>query len=132
MILALLAPGVGGSVASEEVAAGRFKELLLNPAALIKPVCEWGDLLTAPVHACDDEWDAIGEYLLRCGVAEVIDDSQLIYHRGKLLAAGAFGVRKPGKTVKVKGKELPVLRLIVNMTPSNAVALLRDYRNSHV
>eukprot|EP00971_Amphidinium_carterae_P196276 3894428-Amphidinium_carterae.2 len=67
---ALPAPGVGGSVASEAVAAGRFKELLLNPAALIKPVSEWGDLLTAPVHASDDEWDAIGEYLVRCGVAE--------------------------------------------------------------
>eukprot|EP00971_Amphidinium_carterae_P177056 3510949-Amphidinium_carterae.1 len=55
-------------------------------------------------------------------LVEPIANEDLVFHNGTLLAAGAFGVVKPSKFIHTDtGAQLPVLRLIINMVPQNAV-----------
>eukprot|EP00971_Amphidinium_carterae_P338305 6475573-Amphidinium_carterae.1 len=106
---------LGGAVNAVDLATGYIREVLLDPGLVITDREHWSDVPSAKVHASREEWQMIGEELLRRGICEPIPAEDLIYHRGQLLAAGAFGVPKVGKKVKMPHGEEDALRLIINM-----------------
>ena len=49
---------------------------------------------------------------------------QLLYHNGKPIVNGMFGVKKAGKEIKcADGVVRDVLRLIINLVPSNDIQI---------
>ena len=54
--------------------------------------------------------------MVRRGILEPIPESDLIYHNGVLLAAGAFGVGKGKQITLPSGASAESLRLIINLT----------------
>eukprot|EP00971_Amphidinium_carterae_P348765 6490663-Amphidinium_carterae.4 len=117
---ALPPEGLGGCVEATDFAEGYIKEILLDPELVMYDREAWPAVKPTKIHASDQEWQSIGEELLRRGIVEEIADENLIRHGGQILTCGAFGVPKPGKEVRLENGELgPVLRLVINMVPQN-------------
>ena len=115
---------LAGKIACEDLAEGRMKELLLNPELSTLPMAEWPpDIKSAQVKAVsDEEIIKIAVGLHDRGILRVADeDERLIGPSGRAIYQGAFGVSK-GK--KLKGTALDILRLIINLVPSNQVQLM--------
>eukprot|EP00971_Amphidinium_carterae_P199096 3951152-Amphidinium_carterae.1 len=88
---ALPPEGLGGAVNAVKFATGHIREVLLNPQLVIADRESWDDVKVAKVHATREEWQAIGEELVRRGICEPVSAEDMVYHNGQLIAAGAFG-----------------------------------------
>lgn len=65
----------------------------------------------------DSDWEEVAINLVKCGICEVIPDSEIFRANGVAVRNGLFGVEK-GET-----KEgFPVYRLIMNLVPLNSLA----------
>eukprot|EP00971_Amphidinium_carterae_P047671 939004-Amphidinium_carterae.1 len=60
--------GLGGAVDAVKFATGHICEVLLNPQLVIADRESWDDVKVAKVHAAREEWQAIGEELVRRGI----------------------------------------------------------------
>ena len=121
VIPALPPAALSGGCKAVDLARGYLKKQLVDPSLSIKPRHMWPEKLKkAQVRASQAEWDKIAAECWKRKIFTVVEESELIWHNGELLAAGAFGVKK-GKQVwsEERQKMVEVLRLIINMTPSN-------------
>jgi hypothetical protein len=77
--------------------------------------------LQGKIHVGHNEMDEIAAELVQRKVCKWIPLSQVLTFRGEKVLNGLFGVEKSSRTESGK----PVLRLIMNLVPSNSV--LRNY-----
>jgi len=121
-VLPALPPkNIGGSIAALDLASGEMRNLLANPLLNIKPREEWPtELPRARMRIAKDEWMLLGPELVKRKLMKPVHRDELVYHNGKALLNGIFGVSK-GKTVKSesRGCDVDILRLIINLVPSN-------------
>jgi len=112
--------GLAASVPAVDLVAPDLRVLLENPELSLKPRSEWPDKFKkAKMHISPEDWAQLGPILKRSGICRSIRRSDLISHHGHTLVNGLFGVGK-GKYVRSpEGKEVEVLRLIINLIPSN-------------
>jgi len=107
----------GGSVDALDWVGPRTRFFLQNPKELLKGP---GDVclprLPGKVHIKGDEKLQIGEELVKRNVCEWIPLEKVYCVNGQPILNGLFGVTKP--TLLKDGR--PVLRLIMNLVPSNA------------
>ena len=117
---------IAGSINALDIAEGPLRNLLANPSLSIKPVEELPTTLPkARMRIERSEWELLGPELVKRKMAKPLTRSQLIYHNGRPLLNGAFGVGK-GKFVKCNktGVSLEVLRLTINLVPANDLQIL--------
>ncbi len=116
---------IGGSVNALEVAEADMRKLLANPDLSVKPRDEWPEKLSkARMRISDSEWAILGPELVRRGLCKTLKAAELIMHNGKALLSGAFGVGKGKWITSAKtGKLVEVLRLIINLVPSNELQI---------
>ena len=114
-------PGLASTVSAEHLSEGYLKELIRRPELTVYPREQWPDEFPeARVRVEDDEWRPIVDYLVELGLFVLLAAAQLVWHNGKALLNGLFGVGK-GKFVDVGGIQKEVLRLIINLIPSNSI-----------
>ena len=121
-VLPALPPvGIGGSVDAMELCDDAIRPLLLDPALSIRPRSEWPNKLTkARMRIKPSEWERLGPILVERGICTTLTESELVTHNGDKLLNGVFGVgKKKWVTGADSGETVEVLRLIVNMVPSN-------------
>ena len=73
---------------------------------------------SATVPVAPGQWVPIVRHLISIGMISVLPYSSFLFHGGRPLLNGAFGVSKRGKFLQ-SGED--VLRLVVNCIPSNAI-----------
>jgi len=118
--------GLGASVKALDLATGRAREILENPELIMKPLEEWPEV-TAQATIMADEPEAIdlAVDMWRRKIFRIAEKHERVYGcDGRLVAAGLFGVGK-GKEIMLKGICAEILRLIINLVPSNE--LQKDY-----
>jgi len=121
-VLPALPPlGIGGSVDALELCDGGLRDLLLDPSLSVRPRSEWPARLTkARMRIQPAAWLELGPELVKRGICTTLKAEQLVTHNGDKLLNGVFGVGKKKWVTSAKtGKQVEVLRLIVNMVPSN-------------
>jgi len=121
-VLPALPPlGIGGSVDALDLCDASLRPLLEDPMLSIRPRSEWPEKLTkARMKIKPDEWEKLGPILVERGICSTLAESELIVHKGDKLLNGIFGVgKKKWITSPETGQTVEVLRLIVNMVPSN-------------
>jgi len=124
-IVAALPPkGVAASVEAADVATGFVRECLLDPELVLHPpAAEDGPLPSASIWADEVEWLAIVKELLALGIFVPVRLKEAYHHHGRPVLNGAFGVPKP-KAKEILGSAgnlLKVLRLVMNLIPSNSL-----------
>ncbi len=83
---------------------------------------EWPEKLPAArMRVSDEEWVKLAPELIRRRICTTLTPDQLIHHNGEVLTAGMFGVSKGKSTLAPDGRLVEVLRLIINLVPSNAL-----------
>lgn len=108
----------GGAINCLDFVSESTKTLLLSPHKSILPdVGQQLPKLQGKIHAEPGEMDLIGDELVKRGVCDWVPLKSVVSYRGKRVLNGLFGVAKP--TQLENGK--PVLRLIMNLVPSNAI-----------
>ncbi|CAK0793200.1 unnamed protein product, partial [Prorocentrum cordatum] len=116
-------PGVAASIVAAGVATGFVRDALLDPGlVLLPPALRRAAPTSARVWASEGEWHRIVEALHERGMVGPISAPDIACRGGSPLLNGALGVPKARDApVKCQGGMLrPVLRLITNLTPSNA------------
>ena len=120
---ALPPKAVAGKLEAADIATGEIKRALLDPERVLLPREEWPTVLpTAKVRASKAEWKHICSQLVKYNIMSSLGVDELVYHNGAAVVNGAFGVVKE-KMKDEQGNELAteILRLIINLTPSNAL-----------
>jgi len=121
-VLPALPPvGIGGSVDALELCDDALRPLLEDPNLSVRPRSEWPAKLTkARMRIKPAEWQKLGPILVERGICTTLSEAELIEHNGDKLLNGVFGVgKKKWITSEETGEAVEVLRLIVNMVPSN-------------
>ncbi len=120
-----VAPGlppeeVSGTVDASAIASPGMARYLEEPSLSILPRSAWpAQLLRTRVRAEADDWQEILVGLFRRRIITFLADDELIVWGGQRLLNGAFGVPKlVDGDVNFDPKEV-VLRLIINLQPSN-------------
>ena len=111
--------GYGGVVPLVDLLAGEVRAELEHPELLLldQDTPAPGPL-RAKVHAAPSEWALIVRECIRRGVMREIPYDDIYRHQGEPVLNGAFGVLKKGKVNAEGGR---VLRLIMNLIPSNSL-----------
>ena len=108
----------GGIIDVLDFVSPLTRELLISPAELV--VEDFGQelpKLQGRVHVKDDDLMPICSELIERGVCKWIPSDMVVQFRGKPVLNGMFGVPKPS----VIDDGSPVLRLIMNLVPANAI-----------
>eukprot|EP00435_Cladocopium_sp_Y103_P007914 s3447_g2.t1 len=110
----------GGSIDALDWVGSRTKEFLLNPKLLLKPENEV-ILPRMPGRVHMDERDKlkIASELVKRKICDWVPLASVHQHQGVKVLNGLFGVSKPGTLQDGR----PILRLIMNLTGSNATQL---------
>ena len=118
-ILPALPPeGHGGAIKVVDWVGVRTRWLLENPQACICPdVGQELPRLQGKVHIPQSEQLPVARELVRRGICTWTEDSEVLRYRGQEVLSGLFGVPKS----KLLPDGRSVLRLIMNLTPINAV-----------
>lgn len=112
----------GGSIALSQFLSASTNNFLKNPSKSVVPdVGQEIPKLQGKIHVGNNEIDGIAAELVERNVCKWIPLSQVLTFRGEKVLNGLFGVEKPARTATGK----PILRLIMNLVPSNSV--LKNY-----
>ena len=114
---------LSGRLDALALSEGPMREILQHPERSLLPESERPAVLPKPkVRATQEEWNQIGAECVRRNIFGVIPAKRIITHNGQAVVNGAFGVTK-GKEIwsRKRKKMLAVLRLIINLTCSNAL-----------
>ena len=116
--------GQVGLLRATDICEGWLGEVMRDPHKALLPRDQWpADLPTAKVWVeTDTEWENIVRNCAERQLWSFITPDELVWHNQQPLLVGAFGVPKPGRKVSKSGS--PVLRLIMNAIPVNAVQSL--------
>ena len=113
---------LAGSVDAAGIAAPNLRRYLEDPSLSVKPRNAWPrQLLQTRVRAEAHEWQRILVGLYRRRIITFLTDDELVYWRGEALLNGAFGVPKLEEGQATFDPLRVVLRLIINLRPSNAL-----------
>ena len=108
----------GGCISSTDFVCEQTREWLLNPGRnIVDDVGQDIPKLQGKVHVLDDELIPISDELISRGVCSWIPLDSVVEFRGQKVLNGLFGVEKVGRTINGQ----PVLRLIMNLIPSNSI-----------
>lgn len=116
---ALPPPTHGGAIRATDWVKGRTKAFLLHPSSCIRSPEE--DLkipkLQGKVHVVNEDKLAFAKLLVQRGICGWTEETEVFRFRGERVLNGLFGV--PKSSTLDDGR--PVLRLIMNLIPSNSV-----------
>lgn len=108
----------GGSIDVLKFVGPVTRDLLMHPEKLVvEDVGQNFPKLQGKVHVVGDDLGRISDQLVERGVCKWIPKSMVVKMRGQMVLNGLFGVPKNSST----GSGLPVLRLIMNLVPSNSI-----------
>ena len=108
----------GGAIAAVDFVSVHTKDLLLNPNRSILPdVGQELPKLQGRVHGDKAEINLIASELVDRQVCSWIPWESVVEYRGQKVLNGLFGVKKSA----VLSDQRPVLRLIMNLVPSNSI-----------
>eukprot|EP00438_Fugacium_kawagutii_P009174 Skav206215 [mRNA] locus=scaffold1844:512197:519913:- [translate_table: standard] len=108
----------GGSVALEDWLGGKCKWYIENPRACIEEdIGQTLPPLKAKVHIAAGEKMALAKLLVERRICRWTPENRVVQYRGVRVLNGMFGVRKKG----LASCGRPILRLIMNMIPSNSI-----------
>eukprot|EP00434_Breviolum_minutum_P022771 symbB.v1.2.020089.t2/scaffold1672.1/size106478/1 len=112
-------PSHGGAIRATDWVKGRTKAFLLHPDDCIKTSDEAGRLpkLQGKVHVVSEDKLDLAKLLVSRGICGWTEESDVFRFQGERVLNGMFGV--PKGTCLEDGR--PVLRLIMNLIPSNSV-----------
>lgn len=115
-------PGAAARVDLAAVVPEDLKPFVENPELLRIPEEEVLDakLTAAVLVESDQEYDAIVSGLVSCGIMEAEVEEETVRHGGVPVYNGMFGVHK-GWELKENGEWIRLLRLIINLIPTNAL-----------
>ena len=114
--------GVAGSIQCIDLLPHRLQPLLADPSLSTLPREEWPDRFVRPrMRIAKEEWKKLGPELVRRNICKPISASSLIVHDGAPLLNSIFGVGKNKFITGSDGQSLEVLRLIINLVPSNSI-----------
>ena len=86
---------MAASVKAVDLADGVARELLLDPSLIMLPQEEWPVGLKSTKVQCDpQEWEEVVDLLEERHLVTFLNDDEVIYHEGKVLGSGVFGVSK--------------------------------------
>ncbi len=125
---ALPPPGIAGSIPAVDLVDPQMKRLLENPDLVVKPRDQWpASFRKTKMFISRPEWELVGPELVRRKIFRPIEADKLIKHNGKVLLNSIFGVSK-GKEIWSDKKQqmVEILRLIINLTPSNELQEVLD------
>ena len=123
LLPALPRPGMAGTISAVDAAEGEVKACLLDPGRVELTDAEKTERspYTAAIWCDYDEWVRIALALVELGVCGTLREADLWIRRGRAVVNGLFGVGKSkADDVETPYGLLPVLRLIMNLVPSNA------------
>lgn len=113
---------VGGSLEAMEVAAEEVKVWLGDPQKVLKPTDQMPEVLpSAKINATKYEWERLVKVLYDRNILVPIAEKDIFQFKGKPILNGAFAVLKQGTPAEGEEK---ITRLIMNLTPSNAIQKL--------
>ena len=108
----------GGSIAAVDFVSQHTKDLLLNPnRSIFADVGQELPKLQGKVHGSKEEIVQLAHELVSRNVCSWIPWESVLEYRGQKVLNGLFGVRKSA----VLPDKRPVLRLIMNLVPSNSI-----------
>ena len=108
----------GGRIPITEWVSGKCKWYLEHPKeCLLGPDTEPGVKLTAKVHVKPEDKLALGKLLVERRICRWTREDHVLCHKGEKVLNGLFGVEKPKRLPSGK----PILRLIMNLIPSNSI-----------
>lgn len=109
----------GGAIRAVNWVSGRTRKFLENPEDCMKDFSCTGEIpkLQARVHIATDDRLELAKLLVERGICGWTEESKVLAVGGRKVLNGMFGV--PKASVLSDGR--PVLRLIMNLIPSNAV-----------
>ena len=109
----------GGAINARDWVEGRTKKFLEHPEACVREVGDDEGLpkLQARVHIDSEDRVGLAKLLVDRGICGWTEESQVFRFNGEKVLNGMFGVPKPSTLSDGR----PVLRLIMNLIPSNAV-----------
>ncbi|CAE8627063.1 unnamed protein product, partial [Polarella glacialis] len=115
-------PGAAARVDLAAVVQEDLKPFVENPELLRIPEEEVLDakLTAAVLVESDQEYDAIVSGLVSCGIMEAEVEEETVRHGGVSVYNGMFGAHK-GWKLKENGEWIRLLRLIINLIPTNAL-----------
>ncbi|CAE8601716.1 unnamed protein product, partial [Polarella glacialis] len=115
-------PGTAARVDLAAVVPEELKPFVENPELLRIPEEEVLDakLTAAVLVESDQDYDAIVSGLVSCGIMEAEVEEETVRHGGVPVYNGMFGVHK-GWELKENGEWIRLLRLIINLIPTNAL-----------
>ena len=112
--------GQVGLLRATDICEGWLGEVMRDPHKALLPRDQWP---TAKVWVeSDSEWENIVRNCAERQLWGFITPDELVWHNSQPLWVGAFGVPKPERKMSKSGS--PVLRLIMNAIPVNAVQSL--------
>ena len=109
----------GGAIRALSWVSGRTKQFLEHPEDCVLDPSLMKKLpkLQARVHVASDDKVELAKLLVERGICGWTEESAVFRYEGEMVLNGLFGVPKP--TVLADGRH--VLRLIMNLIPSNSV-----------
>ncbi|CAE8717690.1 unnamed protein product, partial [Polarella glacialis] len=115
-------PGAAARVDLAAVVPEDLKPFVENPELLRMTEEEVLDakLSAAVLVESDQEYDPIVSGLVSCGIMEAEVEEETVRHGGVPVYNGMFGVRK-GWELRENGEWIRLLRLIINLIPTNAL-----------
>ena len=97
-------------------------EATRDPSSILIPREEWPvKFKQARMRIEHEEWVILAKELLDRNICKVLRKDQLIEHNGSCLLNGIFSVGKNKFIVDENSQSLEVLRLIINLVPSNEI-----------
>ena len=123
VVPALPPEGLAGKVDAAALAEGHVRRVLMDPELLVRPRSEWPKKFKrAKIRASRDEYYAIVVELVRRRILRILEEHEAIFDsEGQRLGAGMFGVPKGHSLTLDDGQVVEILRLIINLTPTNAL-----------
>ena len=120
---ALPPKGLAGSVDALDLCTPAIKEQLLDPSLSVVPVEQWPERFPkSRVRVKAGEWVEIAKHLIDLDICIALEEGELVYHNGRPLTNGAFGVSKGKQFWSDKQQKMvDVLRLIISLVPSNSI-----------
>jgi hypothetical protein len=116
-------PEFCGKISAIELAAPAMKEWIKNPSWSVKPRSEWPRRFKrTKVRVRPGEYPDLIRGLYRHNIIDFLHDSELLYDStGMPLVNGIFGVPKEDAAAVDFDQLKCILRLILNLTPSNEI-----------
>lgn len=109
----------GGQIPVLDWVSGRCRWMMEHPVeCLVDDEGQQLPPMQAKMHIAEEDQVPFASLLVKKNICKWIHEDKVLRYRNQLVLSGLFGVRKPKKFLS---DQRPVLRLIMNLIPTNAI-----------